>query len=234
MTKSRGDDVDDLATAKAKLLKQAQISRSWKEHSDTIDVIDDSIPGDDPDEDDCDEDLDDDADAEAVSTPPEEELFVLHHHKPLITKDKMKGLGFILLAIAVLYLLHKYSWSWYLAIGLIIIGLAFFFHAWVKWNYTVIIVTTRRIREITQHSLFKKTVFEVNLNKIQHISYNIHGLGSIFDYGDISLSTMVGDMVLTKIDHCGDVVDRLTPLLATAEEEEYDEEDEEFEEQARR
>ena len=91
------------------------------------------------------------------------------------------------------------------------------FHAWIRWYYSVYIVTNRRIKQQIQRSLFRKTSIDVYLDKVQTISYNLGGLrGSLSGYGMIVLHTMAGDMVMTKIANCEEVYSRLSEIVRQA------------------
>ena len=86
-------------------------------------------------------------------------------------------------------------------IGLII-GLLIFSYHFVLWYYTVYIVTTERIRQVTQNGFFGTDVVELRLSKIQNISYNVPGFsGEVFGFGTIVIQTFVGDLVIHKVEH---------------------------------
>lgn len=88
---------------------------------------------------------------------------------------------------------------WVLLGAFLLGGLVFFYH-WIGWYFTVYIITSERVRLVTQKGLFGKTVIELPLEKVQNISMAIPGFtGELFKYGTIVLQTMVGDLVMDRI-----------------------------------
>ena len=149
--------------------------------------------------------------------PDEQVLFTFRQHIIVMRK------GFY--AILLLFLLGSVPfmiWQddiqllWGPLIGMAL-GILVFFHYWIGWHFSLFIVTNERIRQITQKGLFNKTVIDLNLNKVQNISYNIPGMtGSIFGFGTLVLQTMVGNMVIEKAAHCERVYNDLSDAVRAA------------------
>jgi uncharacterized membrane protein YdbT with pleckstrin-like domain len=90
------------------------------------------------------------------------------------------------------------------------VGLVAFSYYFVMWYFTVYIVTSERIRQVTQHGLFGKDVVELRLSKIQNISYNIPGFtGEMFKFGTIVIQTFVGDLVIHMVEHPSEIYTKL-------------------------
>lgn len=108
------------------------------------------------------------------------------------------------------------------------VGLMLFFYHFIMWYFTIYIVTDQRIRQITQHGFFGKDVVELGLSKIQNISYTIPGLsGELLGFGTVVLQTVVGDLVINKIEHPDKIYNKLQDAVAKAtadQEQEYYEE----------
>ncbi len=116
--------------------------------------------------------------------------FALTSIPPLIWQDKIE-----------LFLLPVAG----LAVGLILFGYYF-----LMWYFTIYIVTTERIRQVTQHGFFGKDVVELRLAKIQNISYNIPGFsGEVFKFGTIVIQTLVGDLVIKNVEHPSEIYNKL-------------------------
>lgn len=97
------------------------------------------------------------------------------------------------------------------------LGLLLFSYHFIMWYFTVYIVSDQRIRQVTQHGFFGKDVVELRLSKIQNISYNIPGLsGELFGYGTIVIQTIVGDLVIHKVEHPAKVYNRLQDAVSDA------------------
>jgi hypothetical protein len=98
-----------------------------------------------------------------------------------------------------------------------IIGLIIFSYHFIMWYFTVYIVTTERIRQVTQRGFFGKDVVELRLSKIQNISYNIPGFsGEIFKFGTIVIQTFVGDLVIHKVEHPSEIYNKLQDAVHKA------------------
>jgi len=66
------------------------------------------------------------------------------------------------------------------ALGWLVFILAYVFYNWIIWFYDVYIITSERVIEVKQGSLFSKEVNELSLDKIQDVSYSIDGFHSSF------------------------------------------------------
>ena len=97
------------------------------------------------------------------------------------------------------------------------IGLVIFSYHFLMWRYTYYLVTTERIRQVTQKGFFGTDVVELNLSKIQNISYNIPGFsGEVFGFGTIVIQTFVGDLVIRNVDHPVKIYNKLQDVVNSA------------------
>lgn len=82
----------------------------------------------------------------------------------------------------------------------VMIGAVGFSYAYMMWYFSVYIVTNERIRQISQKGIFKKSVVDLGLDKIQSISYGVSGiLAGLFGYGTILIQTGVGDLTISVV-----------------------------------
>lgn len=147
----------------------------------------------------------------------EQLLFVFRKHIVAMRK------GFYLLLIpfaisSIPPLVWQYNLQLFLLplIGLAL-GLVLFSYHFIMWYFTVYIVTDQRIRQVIQHGLFGKDVVELNLSKVQNISYNIPGFtGEIFGFGTIIIRTVVGDLIVNKVDNPEKIYNKLQDAVALA------------------
>lgn len=103
----------------------------------------------------------------------------------------------------------------------LVLGLVLFAYQMMMWYFTVYIVTDQRIRQITQKGFFGKDVVELRLSKIQNISYTIPGFtGEIFQFGTIVMQTLVGDLVINKVEHPDKIYNKLQDAVQQAYERE--------------
>ncbi len=134
--------------------------------------------------------------------PGEELVFVLRRHSFTFLKHLIP---FVLLAVAPLIVfilvselvtrllaerdpggvvLVMAASLYYLFLGLRL------FHSWLVYYLDAWIVTTKRIINITQHSLFSRVVSEVPLAHIQDVTVEVHGLlPTMLHFGDVHIQT---------------------------------------------
>lgn len=147
----------------------------------------------------------------------EEVLFVFRRH--IIAMRK----GFYLLLIPfAVSAIPPLIWQTNLELFLLplaglIIGLLLFSYHFLMWFYTYYIVTDQRIRQVTQHGFFGTDVVELQLSKVQNISYNIPGFaGEIFKFGTIVIQTFVGDLVIRNVEHPSKTYNKLQDAVQQA------------------
>jgi hypothetical protein len=134
--------------------------------------------------------------------------FVFRQHPVVMRKALIYGLLAILIAVLPLDFPGIYAVSWLpsllvkIVLAVCVLVMAFWFHAWVKWYYSICIVTNKRIVEIRQMGLFKRRVQALFHEHIQALNYSISGLSAvIFHYGDIRVLTNVGNFELKYVPH---------------------------------
>lgn len=147
----------------------------------------------------------------------EEVLFVFRRHMIAMRKGFYALLiPFVITAIPPL-IWQDNLWLFLLPVGGLLLGLILFSYYFVMWYFTVYIVTTERIRQVTQRGFFGKDVVELRLSKIQNISYNIPGFtGEVFKFGTIVIQTFVGDLVIHKVEHPGEIYNKLQDAIHEA------------------
>jgi hypothetical protein len=144
----------------------------------------------------------------------EKVLFVFRRHIIAMRKG-FYGLliAFCLGSIPFLIWSSNVSLLWGSLAGLVLGAIICFYH-WMIWYFSIFIVTNERIRQNSQKSLFGKSVIDLNLSKVQNISYNIPGFtGEFLGFGTIILQTMVGDMIINKVSHCERVYNELSDAI---------------------
>jgi hypothetical protein len=101
------------------------------------------------------------------------------------------------------------------------------------WYFTVYIVSTERLRQVTQRGFFGKDVVELRLAKIQNISYNVPGFsGEIFGFGTLVIQTFVGDLVIHKVEHPDRIYNKLQDAVMEAIDRQGDNEESTFQAEA--
>jgi hypothetical protein len=146
--------------------------------------------------------------------PDEEVLLVFRRHIIAMRKGFYAlAIPFVIGAIPSLIWPERIEYLWFPAIGLAI-GLIGFFYHWIGWHFSVFIVTTKRLRQITQKGLFSRSMIDLELTKIQNTSVNSPSLtASLLGFGTIVVQTYVGDLVLDRIEHPEKTYDALLEIL---------------------
>lgn len=134
---------------------------------------------------------------------PDEDVVFIFRRFPVVMR---RGLILLLVFWVAGLLPYSYwfdqSWALYVLIGGVVLGILAMFYSWVGWYFTLHIVTNQRFIQISQEGLFKRTVVDIGLDKIQNINYQIAGLQeTLLGFGTIIVQTFVGDLVLKYIHH---------------------------------
>lgn len=100
-----------------------------------------------------------------------------------------------------------------LGLGLVI-ATVIMFYSWISWNFSVYIVTNQRFIQITQSGLWRRSVVDIGLDKIQTISYEISGLQeTLLGFGTIVVQTYVGELVIHDVHHPKHIQKRMSQIL---------------------
>ena len=99
-------------------------------------------------------------------------------------------------------------------LALILVGVLGFLYSYMLWYFSIYIVTNQRIRQISQRVLFKKSVIDLGLDKIQSISYGVSGIrAGLMGYGTIVIQTAVGDLVISMVKNSEKIYNDLQNLI---------------------
>ncbi len=99
-------------------------------------------------------------------------------------------------------------------LALILVGVLGFLYSYMLWYFSIYIVTNQRIRQISQRGLFKKSVVDLGLDKIQSISYGVSGIrAGLMGYGTILIQTAVGDLVISMVKNSEKIYNDLQNLI---------------------
>lgn len=143
----------------------------------------------------------------------EEVQFIFRRH--FLETYKSFLLWVALTAVGVLsFWLFDNSTAFWIWLGCFLLGALIFAYAYILWYFSLHIVTNQRIRQVSQRGLFKRTVVDLGLDKIESVSYQVPGLiGGVLDYGTLLIQTHVGDMEITKVRHPEETYNRIQALL---------------------
>ena len=98
-------------------------------------------------------------------------------------------------------------------LGGIILAVAVMFPYWVKWYFSVYIMTSHRFIQQTR-SLLQVNVVDISLEQIQMINYQIVGLEeTMLGFGTIIVQTYAGDLVIHDVHHPAKVQKKMIHIL---------------------
>ena len=143
----------------------------------------------------------------------EEALLVFRKH-PIVMR---KGLIFAMLAILLgtIPALIKPTYGYFFGglAGGFILGLIIIFPSWVRWYFSVYIMTDKRFIQQTR-GLLQVNVVDIGLEQIQMINYQIIGLQeTLLNFGTIIVQTYVGDLVIRDVHHPARIQKKMVHIL---------------------
>ena len=145
----------------------------------------------------------------------EEVKFIFRRHFTTAKAGIIFLIVLIILGIIPFFLWKGDARMFWLFVGFVLIGFIGFLYSYMMWYFSVYIVTNQRIRQITQKGLFKKTVVDLGLDKIQSISYGITSvIGGIIGYGTILIQTGVGDLVISAVGKPAEIYEKLQQTVS--------------------
>ena len=156
--------------------------------------------------------------------PGEKVLFIFRRH----FSTTRKGLFFLIImtivGFAPILIWRDTDWMVFVWMGFVLLGLLGWGYSYILWYFSLYVVTNQRLRQISQKGLFKKSVVDLGLDKIQSISYEVPGFfASMSGYGTILIQTMVGDLMISNVSKPEKVYNKLQNAAKLAESEQNNE-----------
>jgi hypothetical protein len=97
--------------------------------------------------------------------------------------------------------------------GSLILAMILIFPWWVRWYFSVYIMTNKRFIQ-QNRSLMQVDVVDIGLDQIQMINYQIAGLEeTVLHFGTIVVQTYVGDLVIKQVHHPEKVQSKMVHIL---------------------
>ncbi len=149
----------------------------------------------------------------------EEVKFIFRRHIATARGGLRFLIVMLVIGIGAMALWPNVSYMFWVFLGCTIIGLIGLLYAYMLWYFSIYIVTDERIRQVSQKGLFRKTVIDLGLDRVQSISYEVPGFFSgIFHYGTILIQTAVGDLTISKVPKPEKVYNKLQNLIGKVQE----------------
>ncbi len=144
----------------------------------------------------------------------EEIILVFRQHPVVMRKGLLLLLVFWVIGLLPYSFYFDQRWALYVLLAGLILGVVAIFYAWVGWYFTLHILTDQRFLQMKQQGLFKRTVVDLGLDKIQNVNYQIAGIQeTLLGYGTIIVQTFVGDLVLKYIHHPAKIQSRIIKAI---------------------
>ena len=145
----------------------------------------------------------------------DEEMLLLFRKHPIVMRKEIV-ISSVLLLLGTLPALIKPTYLFFfggLAVGAFL-AFAVMFYAWMGWYFSVYIVTDQRFIQSLQKGLWKHSVVDIGLDKIQTISYEINGLQeTLLGFGTIVIQTYVGELVIHDVHKPSHIQKRMSHIL---------------------
>jgi hypothetical protein len=94
-----------------------------------------------------------------------------------------------------------------------LLAMVIMFPWWVRWYFSVYIMTNKRFIQQTR-SLLQVNVVDIGLDQIQMINYQIEGLEeTVLHFGTIVVQTYVGDLVIKQVHHPEKIQTKMVHIL---------------------
>lgn len=144
----------------------------------------------------------------------EEMLYLFRKHPVVMRKAILIGSVLLLLGTLPAFIKPTYLFLFGgLGIGFVLF-MAVMFYAWIGWNFSVYIVTDQRFIQISQKGLWKRSLVDIGLDKIQTVAYEVNGLQeTLLGFGTIVVQTYVGELVIHDVHHPQKIQKRITAIL---------------------
>lgn len=145
----------------------------------------------------------------------DEEMLMLFRKHPVVMRKALIFGSLALLAGVVPSLIKPTFEMFFIGLGIgFLIMLVIIFYSWIGWWFSVYIVTNQRFIQISQKGLWKRSVVDIGIDKIQTVSYQVNGLQeTMLGFGTMVIQTYVGELVIHDVHHPKKVQKRLSHIL---------------------
>jgi len=94
-----------------------------------------------------------------------------------------------------------------------LVGALLMLPSWVKWYFSIYIMTSHRFIQQTR-SILQINVVDLSLEQIQMINYQISGLQeTLLGFGTIIVQTYVGDLIIKDVHHPAKIQKKMVHIL---------------------
>lgn len=149
---------------------------------------------------------------------------ILLKHWYIVVAPILKALLIIVLSFALPLWLHLTGWIFsykftaVLYYFWLVFWVGYIVYAYLNWYRNRSIFTNERIVNVDQRGLFNRRVSEVELDKVQNITYAVKGVfATMLNFGTIIIHTVgAGELTLTHMADPASIQKEITQLIKTA------------------
>ncbi|MBI2589206.1 PH domain-containing protein [Candidatus Saccharibacteria bacterium] len=143
----------------------------------------------------------------------EETMLVFRKHPIVMRRGIIFASAGLLLAMTPALIKPQYGVFFGGLVGGFLLFVLILFPWWVRWYFSVYIMTDKRFIQQTR-SLLQVNVVDIGLEQIQMINYQIAGLEqTMLGFGTIVVQTYVGDLVINEVHHPEKVQKKMVHIL---------------------
>lgn len=120
----------------------------------------------------------------------EEPIAIIHKHWTRLAPAVARALAaFIIPSFFLKYILASRT-AFYVYLAFVAALVLYLVYSWIVYYFDVFIITDQRVVDIQQTGIFRRTVVEAPMSRIQDVTYNISGFfATLFNYGRVTVRT---------------------------------------------
>lgn len=145
----------------------------------------------------------------------DEKVLLVFNKHPIVMRRQLL-IAAIVLLLGVIPALIKPTYLVFfvgLSIGFVLAALVMFY-GWISWHFSVYIVTDQRFIQVMRKGLWKHSIVDLGLDKIQAISYEVSGFTqALLGSGTIVIQTYIGELVIHNVHHPKNIQKQLSQIL---------------------
>lgn len=146
----------------------------------------------------------------------EEVLFMFRKHPVVMRKGLIVGLLGPLIGVLPVAIWPQLGMTWFF-IGLVAgvgLGIIIFLPAFIRWYFSIFIVTDQRFMQMTRKGLFSKSIVDLSLKQIQSVNYEVKGMQeTMLGYGTLLVQTLIGDLTIHDVQKPAEIYKKLIKTL---------------------
>lgn len=146
----------------------------------------------------------------------EEVRYVFRHHPVVMRKGLLLASLGLLAGVIPAAAKPDLGMGWFfggLGIGFVA-GIILMIPSWVRWYFSVYIVTDQRFIQVKQSGFFRRSVVDLGLDKIQSVTYEIAGVQeTLLGFGTILIQTIVGNLAIEQVHHPAEVHEKIIKII---------------------